>query len=246
MDGIDPEGKRPRLGSYSGPPSHSHGVPQQQPPPEPPSHTYSNHALPPPPPYNQPPPPSPYHDHVPAEQRGPPEPGPHNYGHSGYSTPARDPRQYPADPGFSRSGSFSAPPRSPNDASQLTHLRPLSIATAPEGSYYPPPYPPEHPAPSLPGYHPHDSQQLNGTAPTVLPMPGHHDPMHVPLPPGHGGSYAPSPVAAAPNHLGGSGSYGGPFMQGYNPHRKKQVRATQVWRMARVVAEAILTWPPGM
>jgi len=233
MDGIDPEGKRPRLGSYSGLPSHSlsHRMQQQSPPPppEPPSHTYSTHALPPPTAYNQPPPPSPYHD-LPAEHRGPPEPPPQAYVHSGYNTPARDPRQYPADPGFSRSGSFSAPPRSPNDASQLTHLRPLGIATAHEGPYYPYQYPGEHPGPPPPpGYHPHETQQLNGTAPHGLPMLGHHDPLQVPPPSGPGGNYAPSPITAGPTHLGGGPSYGGPFMGGYNPQRKKQVRATQVW-----------------
>jgi len=229
MDGTDPEGKRPRLGSYSGPPSHSHRMQQQQPP-EPPSHTYSNHALPPPSAYDQPPPPSPYHDHVPAEHRGLPEPPSYGYTHSGYSTPARDPRQYPPEPIYSRSGSFSAPPRSPNDAPQPTHLRPLSIATAHDGSYYSPQYPADHPGPPPPGYHPHDSQHLNGNASHGLPMPGHHDTMHGPPPPGHSGSYTPSPVTAGPNFIGGGGSFGGPFITAqYGPQRKKQVRATQVW-----------------
>ncbi len=230
MDGIDPEGKRPRLGSYSSSPSHTRWMQPQLPPPpppppqqqpsEPPSHTYANHALPPPPAYNQPPPPPPYHAHPDNELRGLPEPPRHGYPHSDYNRPALDPHQSHVDAGYGRL-------RSPNDPSHGDHLRPMSIADV---SYYPSSYPTEHPGPPVPAYHPpFEAHQMNG-APHSHPVTAHHNSLPAPPPPlGLERSYAPPPVTTGSGHLGVGGFFGGPSIPpSYQQPERKQVRATQV------------------
>ncbi|KAA6413467.1 MAG: hypothetical protein FRX48_03213 [Lasallia pustulata] len=198
MEGIGPEGKRPRLDSYGGP-ALSHRMQQQ--PSETPLHNYSSHALPPPNAYTQPPPPSPYHDVANTDHRSLPEPAQHGYTHitSGFNTPVRDARSYPPDTSYSRHGSVSAPTRSPDDIQQLAQLRPLNTASANEGHHYP-----QHPqlehGGSQAGYATYD-MQTNGNVVHSLPMAGQNDS-------GHGHSHY-SPVNT-PSFAQGQGPFSAP------------------------------------
>lgn len=242
MDKIEPEGKRPRLGSYSSSPCHTHWMQPQPPPPpppqeppKPPSHPYANHASNQPPPpqerpkppshpydnhaYNQPPPP-PHHNHPDTELRGLPEPPPHGYPHSGYNTPALNLHQSHVD-------AAHAGLRLPNDPSHGDHFSRMSVADA---YCYPPSYLPNHPGPPVPAYHlPFEAHQMN-RAPHSHPVTAHHNPLPAPSPPLRlGMSYAPPPVTTGWGHLGAGGSFGGPSipLSDQQP-RRKQARATQV------------------
>lgn len=218
MEGIGPEGKRPRLDSYGGP-TLSHRMQQQSS--DTPLHGYSSHALPPPNAYTQPPPPSPYHDVVNIDHRSLPEPAQHGYTHvnSGYNTPVRDARSYPPDASYSRHGSVSAPTRSPDDIQQLAQLRPLNSASANEGHHYS-----QHPqleqGGSQAGYASYD-MQTNGNVVHSLPMAGQNDSGH-----GHP-NYSP---VNTPSFTQGQGPFSAPPNNNatWLLPKKKNSRAQQV------------------
>lgn len=230
MEGIGPEGKRPRLDSYGGP-ALSHRMQQQSS--DTPLHNYSSHALPPPNAYTQPPPPSPYHDVANTEHRSLPEPAQHGYTHvtSGYTTPVRDARSFPQDANYSRHGSVSAPTRSPDDIQQLAQLRPLNTASANEGHHYPPHPQLEHGA-SQAGYATYD-MQTNGNVVHTLPMAGQNDP-------GHGHAHY-SPVNT-PSFAQGQGPFSAPpnNTATWLLPKKKNSRAQQV-RLSVLVPLVSLT-----
>lgn len=218
MEGMGPEGKRPRLDSYGGP-TISHRMQQQSS--DTPLHGYSSHALPPPNAYTQPPPPSPYHDVVNIDHRSLPEPAQHGYTHvnSGYNTPVRDARSYPPDASYSRHGSVSAPTRSPDDIQQLAQLRPLNSASANEGHHYS-----QHPqleqGGSQVGYASYD-MQTNGNVVHSLPMAGQNDSGH-----GHP-NYSP---VNTPSFTQGQGPFSAPPNNNatWLLPKKKNSRAQQV------------------
>ncbi|KAI9820417.1 MAG: hypothetical protein M1832_003750 [Thelocarpon impressellum] len=237
MATADPDLKRARYGSWSGP-----SGPAYPPPPPPsqgpqrvqhPSEASARFAA------GQPLPTSAQTTYHESEQRELPDPLSHPYhghdpsshpysnsqGHSTYVTPANgvgghyppDQQAYPRHGGTpmkSRSPIDSQPPPPPPQQQQQP-MRPLSVSTG-NTSQQPMQYPIDHPPPG-----PYDSQS-NGVH-HGLPMPSHDA-----MPSAHPASYGTSPVSAGPrdSFYMASSSLGGPVVTTFPP-RRKAIRAAQ-------------------
>ncbi|KZF20052.1 hypothetical protein L228DRAFT_270807 [Xylona heveae TC161] len=237
MDTADPEAKRPRLGSYSGPP-------QSQWASELPPHHHTNHVRAPQPPPSHLPPPLSY-EPMSAEGRALPHPMSHSYNnpppHPGYSAPVDPPRPFHPEQVFPRPGSATVPPPPPppptttqTDSQQHPQLRPLAVPTVHDGPQHQQhlmdhhplslPHPPPHPHHHGPPVH---ESLPNGVVHHGMSLPHPHEPM-----PGsaidHNGSYGPSPVSAPPAYGPGI-PFGPPALVTsiVGPPRRKAIRATQ-------------------
>lgn len=176
MEGTGPDVKRPRLNYDTAPRMASQHHPH--PPPSPahpnpsilpaPSSTYSV-----PPQHQPPPPPSPFGHELPHDPRAPVEPSVHSFvqHHSGQNTP-RDGR-FPHEMSYSRRGSASATPRSPDDH-HFPPPRSMGIAMSNDAPHYPPQQYSAEPASHLVGYQAPD-QHINGNISHGLPMHPHGD-----------------------------------------------------------------------
>jgi hypothetical protein len=210
MEDIDTQDHRSRMGSY---PQYSSQPPVARIP------THDNITPYPPPPAGHAPPkyepsPSPY-------QSGPPDNRHYSEGpphtpvsaHPGFGL-QREPGQYPPEGPYSRSGSISAPTRSPSEAHQI-HYRP------PNGN------PHEHLPPGPVDYRdrqpypPPQHYPPNGAIAHGMPGPEMPEGMHGPPPGMTPVAYAPTPGSAGPYDPYGA-SYGNPY------GKRRPVRATQV------------------
>ena len=220
----DVDEKRPRLNSYGPPQTNNvHRMPpadnpvlhNYQPPPPGPAHAYGHQSWAPPP--------SPYES---SDQRTPLAESSHHQPNSSHPYPPREHSSYGPDVSYSRTGSISAPSRSPGEAQHPPHMPQLN-GSINEGQYHPQQPPPDYrtrpaygPMEGAPnGSHPphglHISigQEMMSGLPS-LPPTGHHG---YPLSAGPG----PQPSPSYP-----PGYYGPPEM-GYGPPRRKPVRAAQ-------------------
>ncbi|KAI9794155.1 MAG: hypothetical protein M1835_006745 [Candelina submexicana] len=168
MENSDPEGKRPRLGSYgAGPPVRMHQPPEQA------HQVYHTPQLPPPvvPPYHE----SAHSDHRPLDQ----DQSSRNYPVSGYSTPVSRQfpplHRYPSDQAFNRGAA-----RSPTEQQQPQY-RPLNVSTEAHQPHH------SHSVDHAqhPNYPPHET---NGVIPHGMPISG-------PIVENGPSSYAPSPIS---------------------------------------------------
>lgn len=177
MEGTGPDVKRPRL-NHDAPPR----MASQHHPHPPPSPAHQNPSiLPAPsstyaiPPQHQPPlPPSPFSHDLPHDPRAPPaEPSVHSFvqHHSGQNTP-RDGR-FPPELSYSRRGSASAAPRSPDDH-HFPPPRSISVVVPNDAPHYPPPQYPTEPPGQLIAY-PAPDPHMNGNMSHGLPMHPHGD-----------------------------------------------------------------------
>lgn len=234
MEATGPDVKRPRL-NYDKPPRMQ---PQQHPPPISPAHANNPSILPAPSTYPgslppQGPPPSPFHD-VSHDVRGVPvEHSAHSFvqqqqqqqppqHHSGHSTPREGRFQH--DLNYSRRGSASATPRSPDDHHFPPPPRSMSMGTANEATPYPTAYPPDPPG-HLIGYQAPD-QHMNGNLHHGLPINTHPNegPGMTAVPYAEYGPPSMHPAA----HGYGGGAYGGPLSAQAHLRGKKGNRAQQV------------------
>ena len=225
MEAVGPDVKRPRL-NYDGPTRMASQ--QHAPPPSPahqnpsilpaPSSTYGGAH------HQQQPPPSPFGHEIAHDPRAPVEPSVHSFvqHNSGHTTP-RDGR-FPHELSYSRRGSASATPRSPDDH-HFQAPRSMSVAIPTDA----PPYPNQPysagPADHLVGYQPPDPH-MNGTMSHGLPIHPHAESAPA-MPQPQYADYGPPMHAAPPGYATMPYSGGGPQAQ---MRGKKGNRAQQVCR----------------
>lgn len=220
MEATGPDVKRPRL-NYDGPPRMASSSQQQHPPPPiSPAHANNPSILPAPSTYpgplqQQAPPPSPFHDAPHDVRTIPAEPNVHSFAqhHSGHTTPREG--RFSHEMNYSRRGSTSGTPRSPEDHPHSHPPRSMSMGNPNDAPAYPNHYPNDA-AGHLIGYQAPD-QHMNGSVHHGLPMHGEGPIAYA--------EYGPSMHPGAHPYAGGP--YGGPMqVQGLRP--KKGNRAQQV------------------
>lgn len=199
------------------PPSPAHGNPSILPAPS--SSTY----VVPPQHQQQQPPPSPFSHDLPHDPRV--EPSVHSFvqHHSGQNTP-RDGR-FPHEASYSRRGSVSATPRSPDDH-HFPPSRSMSVAVPNDAPHYPPQQYSAEPANHLIGYQAPDPH-MNGNLSHGIPMHPHGDPGSAGLPPAQYAEYGPSPMHPGAHPYAGMPQYGAMApgqMRGKKGNRAQQVR----------------------
>ena len=228
MEGTGPDVKRPRL-NYDAPPR----MTSQHHPHPPPSPAHQNPSILPAPsstysaPQHQPPPPpSPFSHELPHDPRAPVEPTVHSFvqHHSGQNTP-RDGR-FPHELSFSRRGSASATPRSPDDH-HFPPPRSMSVAVPNEAPHYPPQQYSAESTSHLVGYQASDPH-MNGNMSHGLPMHPHGD-GGAGIPPAQYTEYSQTPMHPGSHAYSGI-PYGGPMPQA-QMRGKKGNRAQQVFHL---------------
>ena len=225
METVGPDVKRPRL-NYDGPtrmasqqhaplPSPAHPNPSILPAP---SSTYapSHHQQ-----QSPQPPPSPFGHEIPHDPRAPVEPSVHSFvqHNSGHTTP-RDGR-FPHELSYSRRGSASAAPRSPDDH-HFQPPRPLSVAVPNDTTQYPNQQYSTGPTDHLVGYQPPDPH-MNGAMTHGIPIHPHGE--GAPMAPTQYADYGP-PMHPGPGYA--AMPYGGAGPQA-QMRGKKGNRAQQVY-----------------
>ena len=240
MEATGPDVKRPRL-NYDAPPRMAS---QQHP--LPPSPAHQNPSILPAPSstshhQQQPPlPPSPFSHEIPHDPRAPVEPSVHSFvqHHSGQTTP-RDGR-FPHEMNYSRRGSASATPRSPDDH-HFPPPRSMSVALPNDAPHYPAQQYSAESTNHLVGYQAPDPH-MNGTMSHGLPIHPHGD-GGPGMPPAPYTEYGPPPM-----HPGSHGYAGIPYGGGgpqAQMRAKKGNRAQQVHRSS-IIDGPILTGVLGL